>query len=42
MKCCSEPDSDCIGGSGIVELVYFDLLGLLDHSNRAQEILVVV
>ena len=42
MKCCSEPDSDCIGGSGIVELVYFDLLGLVGCSNRAQKILVVV
>ena len=42
MKCLSEPDSDGTGGSGIIELVMFDLLGLLDHSNRAQEILVVV
>ena len=42
MKCLSEPDSVCIGGSGIVDLVYFDLLGLVGISNGAQEILVVV
>ena len=42
MKCCSEPDSDWTGGSGIIELVLFDLLGLVGVSNRAPEILVVV
>ena len=42
MKCCSEPDFDCTGGSGIIELVYIDLLGLTDLTNRAPEILVVV
>ena len=42
MKCLPEPDSVCIGGSGIIELVIFDLLGVVGISSGAPEILVVV